>query len=404
MVKLIHDLSQLTSKKILLAGDLMLDRYTFGKAGRISPEAPVPVLLVEREHSLPGGAGNVALGLKALNQKVVLLGRVGDDSAGEHLKAVLEERGIASDDLVVEANYTTPVKNRLIADRQQMLRIDREKSRPLDAETERLVIERIPSLLEGVSLVALSDYAKGFLTEGLIQALIKEAKKRDILVVIDPKGLDFYKYRGAYLIKPNLKEAYLAAKAPSDLPLSQVARIILEETGVDKLLVTRSEEGVSIFDKETQKDFPVQVKEVVDVTGAGDTVLAMIASAIASNLPVETAALLANTAASLALEHVGCCQITLKEISTRLLDQHAEDKMIESVHRPALEFALKDRPHTIFELKDERTLSPDLYEKISKLKTLSEHTIVLNVEAFDHSEAFVRMLASLKEVDFILKK
>ncbi|MCB1114653.1 MAG: HldE protein [Chlamydiia bacterium] len=403
MVKLIGELSLLKPKAILLAGDLMLDRYTIGKASRISPEAPVPVLLAKEEKMLPGGAGNVALGLKALGQKPMLLGRVGNDSSGDLLKRTLEDQGIHANHVYIDNTSMTPVKNRLIADHQQMLRIDHENVSPLSPEVEAEIIERLPELLSQVSIVALSDYGKGFLTESLIQAIIVSANEKDIPVIIDPKGIDFTKYRGAYLVKPNLKEAYQAAKAPADMPLDEVAMRILEDTGVQKLMITRSEEGISIFDREKREDFPVQVKEVVDVTGAGDTVLAMLAATLASKLSLAKAASLSNVAASLALEHVGCHQVTLNDIVQRLLDQHAEDKLIESIHRPALEFALKDYPHSFIEITDETALSEALYEKIRALKVNSAHTLVMQVDEKSRSPAFLQMLASLKEVDFILK-
>lgn len=381
----------------------MLDRYTFGKASRISPEAPVPVLVAKEEKSLPGGAGNVLLGLVKLNQEVIMLGRVGNDDAGNTLKALLKSSGGVVSHIATDPTHITPVKHRLIADRQQMLRIDHEVVTPLDAQVEKHIIESLPTLLKEVDLVALSDYGKGFLTESLIQAIITEAKKQQIAVIVDPKGLNFSKYRGAFLVKPNLKEAYGAAKAPLEADLNEVAASLLQNNQIEKLFITRSEAGISLFDAASRQDFPVTIKEVVDVTGAGDTVLAMLAAALASGLKLEKAAPLCNVAASLALEHVGCYQVGLDAVSQRLLELHAEDKFVDKIHEPELTHALMGRPHTIFEVTDEKALDPVLYEKIRSLKVQPDHTVVMRLSAELKSSSFARMLASLKEVDFIVK-
>jgi D-beta-D-heptose 7-phosphate kinase/D-beta-D-heptose 1-phosphate adenosyltransferase len=403
MVKLLQHLSALKRNKILLAGDLMLDRYTFGKASRISPEAPVPVLVAKEEKMLPGGAGNVLLSLVKLNQEVVMLGRIGQDSAGSDLKSLLESSSGVVSHIVVDRTHITPVKHRLIADRQQMLRIDHEVVTPLDPQVEEAIIRNLPSLLHEVKLVALSDYGKGFLTESLVQALIVEAKKQKVPVIVDPKGLDFKKYRGAYLVKPNLKEAYGAAKAPLEADLNEVAASLLQNNQIEKLFITRSEAGISLFDAESRQDFPVTIKEVIDVTGAGDTVLAMLATALASGLKLDKAAPLCNVAASLALEHVGCYQVGLEAIARRLLEIHAEDKFIDKAHEPELVHALKGRPHTIIEVRDEKVLDPLLYEKIRGLKVQPDHMVVMRLSAELNSPSFAQMLASLKEVDFIVK-
>ncbi len=312
------DASLISQKKILLAGDLMLDHYTFGAVERISPEAPVPILHVQRDEIRPGGAGNAILNIKTLGIKVSALGRVGNDETGRQLIKLLQGEDVEVSGVVVDPHYITPRKNRIIASQQQLIRIDYEKFAPLPPELEKALIEKLPSLLEGVDTVALSDYDKGFLTPTFIQALILEARSRNIPVIIDPKGRDFSKYRGATLIKPNLAEAIFASGLSANHLLDEIAEAITSKAEIDHLLITRSEKGISLFSQAKRFDFPANVREVKDVTGAGDTVLAVMAMALATNLSLENGAKLANIAAGLAVEHVGCARITLKEIEAYL--------------------------------------------------------------------------------------
>lgn len=395
-------LPHLGTEKILVIGDLMLDCYTIGKASRISPEAPVPILLVKDERSLPGGAGNVALNLLSLGQEVVLIGRFGDDLAGKYLLKALIDSNISTDSIFLEPGYKTPVKNRIIADNQQMIRIDHEINSALTEEVEARIISSLPKLLEDVSAVAISDYGKGFLTRNLLKAVIKEARSRGIVVAADPKGADFTKYEGAFVLKPNLKEAYAAANLTEESTLEQVASALLHGAQVDNLMITRSENGISLFDHLKRQDFPVKVKEVKDVTGAGDTVLATLTACLASKMTLTQAAELSNVAASLAIEHVGCARITLADMTARLLEDHAPDKLVDAVNAQALHYALQNREHSIIELHDESTLDPALYQQIQALKVHANHTLVMKLPPTPSSTSFVSMLASLKEVDFIV--
>ena len=403
MVRLMAPLSLLKPAKILVVGDLMLDRYTMGKASRISPEAPVPVLHVKKELSLPGGAGNVALNLVSLGQEVVLVGRYGLDSAGRELAEALKSEGINTRGLFADDQFQTPIKNRIIADSQQMIRIDHEEISLLSQSLEKKILEAFPELLEGVKVVAISDYAKGFLSKGLLAGIIAEAKKRNILVIADPKGADFQKYRGATVLKPNLKEAYAASKMPLEATLDEVAQKLLEIAEIEELLVTRSEAGISIFNRTLRRDYPVKSKEVKDVTGAGDTVLAACAAALASDLTLDQAAELANIAASIVVEHVGCARVSLAEMAARLLDEHASHKIIEPPLKEAFHFALKGRPHTIIELSCQATFDNLLFQQIQKAKTSPIHTLVMSVPASPACPDLIPMLTSLREVDFVLK-
>ncbi len=239
MVKLSGMLSRFSPVRVLVIGDFMLDTYTAGKVKRISPEAPVSVLHVQKKESLPGGAGNVVLNLISLGAKVIAVGRVGFDAAGDELRDSLEREGVDIENLLLQKGYKTPVKNRLIADAQQILRVDFESLSPLPGQIEQEVLERLPQLMEKVQIIAISDYAKGFLSPLLLQKIIQMASSKEIPVIVDPKGNDFSKYSGATVINPNLSEAYAAAKLPADAPLDQVASVILQSCGVEMLIVTR---------------------------------------------------------------------------------------------------------------------------------------------------------------------
>lgn len=311
-------------KKILIAGDLMVDLYTMGEVQRISPEAPVPVVRVIEEIRRPGGAGNAALNLLSLGMDVSIFGRVGKDEGGSQFLHAMQQELINTDGIFVDPSFQTPLKNRMIAAGQQLLRVDYETPAPLSAFMEKEAIEKLPALLEEVSVVAISDYAKGFLTPSLLAALIKEAKLRHIPVIVDPKGIDFSRYRGATVLKPNLSEAITASGLSLETPIDEVAEHLLERLIVDSLMITRSQHGISLFcRKEGRRDFPAHVHEVKDVTGAGDTVLAVIAASMANAISLDEAAKLANVAAGLAIEHVGCARISLAELTARLVEKES---------------------------------------------------------------------------------
>jgi rfaE bifunctional protein kinase chain/domain len=299
MVKLARILSQLRPFKALVLGDFMLDSYTTGRVKRISPEAPVPVMEVIKQEYRAGGAGNVVLNLASLGATVLAIGRIGADSEGTLLKTHLSEADTTA--LLVEPGYRTPVKNRLIADSQQLLRIDFETISPLSPSLEEQLIQELPALISDIDVIAISDYGKGFLSNRLLSFVLTLAKEKKIPAIVDPKGLDFKKYKGATIIKPNLSEAYAAAKCPSSATLDEVASELKHLS--EYLLITRSEAGISIFDSQgTRSDFPVRSKEVKDVTGAGDTVLAMICLGVANNLSTDVVVELANIAAGLSIQ------------------------------------------------------------------------------------------------------
>ncbi|MCH9613218.1 MAG: Bifunctional protein HldE [Chlamydiia bacterium] len=359
----------------------MLDHYTVGHVSRISPEAPVPVLKVCDEHNLPGGAGNVCQNLEALGSEVALIGRVGNDSAGKAFKRFFAN----TTGILTQPSYKTPVKNRLIANSQQLLRTDLEEIIPTTRKLEKSAL----MLAAEAEVVAISDYGKGFLTDSLLTELMCLG----LPTLVDPKGEDFSKYRGATLIKPNLKEAMGAVKTPGTL--DQVAEQLLETTRVKYLLITRSQDGISLFtDCGKRHDFPVHSKEVVDVTGAGDTVLSVISVAMANKLPIEEAVRMANIAASIAIEKVGCARVTLAEIGERMLT-----KVVDASHVFLFRKVLEKNAHKFLEVASTDHLPLDVLEEIQG--SLEEKLVVVVED--DASERLISLLASFEQVDFVLR-
>lgn len=399
MVRLAGMFSKLMPKKILTVGDLMLDKYTKGSVSRVSPEAPVVILKTESEEYKPGGAGNVVLNLKALGADVALLGRVGKDFAGKELEKLLSSSEV---DLFLQTQegYLTPLKNRLIAGGQQLLRIDSEDNTLLPAFLEKKIIEEIPQLVSLVDAVAISDYKKGFLSTSIIQALIKAAEEREIPLVVDPKGVDFSKYYGAFAIKPNLKEAYEAAKLSREEPLEKVAEVLLKETACKFLFITRSEDGVSLFDeKGKRQDFPTFPKEVIDSTGAGDTFLATLTFALANGMGAALSAEVGNLAAGIAVEQLGCVGVTLSQLAQSLLKYDIGSKIFEEDHLLVLKEALKDVKVSVLALADEFTGA--VFKMIEEIKS-SGGRLLVYLEAGREDE--IDLLVALPSVDFVILK
>lgn len=407
MVKLVGILSRLGPANVLVIGDMMLDVYTFGKARRISPEAPVAVIHVESEEHRAGGAGNVILSLISLGTNVVAIGRVGDDSAGDRLISSLAKEGVDTQAIIRQNDYITPVKNRIISHSQQMVRVDYEQVMPLSEQSESMIIERLPTLMEGIQVVAISDYGKGLLSRNLLAAVISAANERGIPVIADPKGTDFSKYAGATLVKPNLSEAIAAARLTDQASLESVAKNIFDSTKIKHLMITRSEAGISLFNHDgVREDFPVHAREVKDVTGAGDTVLAMLSYAIANGLSYPEAIQLCNISAGLAIEHVGCARVTLGDVSRRLLSMNHVNKIFDEDHLISLQRILKERQYSTLHLSGNNGegLSYAVFKDIRKLAENKEIDLLIEIDDVSADHPFVEMLALLEEVDFIFVK
>lgn len=298
----------------------MLDVYTFGTVKRISPEAPVPVLRVSHDRQQPGGAGNTVLNLVSLGMRVIPVGRVGCDAGGNAFRELISRESVTTRWIVTDSEFQTPTKNRMIADNQQIVRIDYETPTPLSKEIEEQVVKELPLILKDVSVIAISDYAKGFLTPKFLKKIIQHAKETNIPVIVDPKGIDFKRYNGASVLKPNFSEAVAAARLSCDATLEAIGHQILQDVDIESLVITRSQEGITWFERSgKKKDISCCELEVRDVTGAGDTVLAVMTAARANGIDMENTLMLANLAAGLAIQRVGCARISLADLAERLI-------------------------------------------------------------------------------------
>lgn len=406
MVGLSGVISRLHNRKIMVVGDMILDTYTIGKARRISPEAPVAVIHVQHEESRPGGAGNVMLNLVSMDAEVVAVGRVGDDHAGSTLRAALAQEGVDLRGLVVQPHMATPVKQRVIAENQQIVRVDYEQAIPISEQLEQQLVEQLPELLTDVAMVAISDYGKGFLSKKLLAAIVAQARARAIPVIADPKGTDFGKYSGVTVIKPNLSEAYAAAGLPLEACLDDVAAKVLALSQADVLMITRAEAGISLFQRDgSRQDFPVRAREVKDVTGAGDTVLAMLTYALANRLPIAEGVMLSNIAAGIAIERLGCARVTLAQLARRLLEDDVGNKVFDGEHVPLLKQALTGRSFSLLGISGKQGLTPAIFAAIHRLaRRDSAHDLVIYLLDEEPDEGFVTMLAALHDVKFIIEK
>jgi len=299
---------------VVVAGDVMLDRYLFGSTGRISPEAPVPVVHVQETDDRPGGAANVAVNLASLGVATRLVGVVGKDDAADALRAILKGRDIHCDFHVVE-DRPTITKTRVQSRGQQLIRLDQENAAAMPGDE---VVKVLQQSIKGAGAVVLSDYGKGALTD--VATMITVCRKAGVPVLVDPKGEDFEKYRGASVITPNQSEfEAVAGVCDSDEALVSRARKMLDDLNLDALLVTRSEKGMLLLEADMEPVFlSTQAREVFDVTGAGDTVIATLAGAVASGQDLPSAAALANLAAGLVVRKIGVATVTTGEISMSL--------------------------------------------------------------------------------------
>ncbi len=397
--------SRFKKHNILVVGDFMMDSYTIGTVKRVSPEAPVIIVNAKQVENSPGGAGNVVLNLISLGAQVTALGRLGNDVVKEELITYLKKEKANTAHLYTQKGYRTPIKNRIIANSQQIVRVDFEENDPLSEVLEKQIIDDLPKILKTISVIAVSDYAKGFLTKKLLRAIIDKANELNIPVIIDPKGTDFEKYQGAYLIKPNASEAYLASGYDDTMPLELAANKILQQTKIENIMITRSNKGISLFQNNRREDFPVKVKEVIDVTGAGDTVLAVLTFALCSQVPLSQAAVLCNLAAAEVVEHLGCARISIKTLAELVLSQHLDNKVFSQNYLPVLQFILDHENFVLLQMSLGLYLTPSFFSQIKQLK--KEHKdckLVVYLENEPRDTALIELLASLSEIDFIIKK
>lgn len=391
-------------KNVLVLGDFLCDLYTKGKAHRVSPEAPVVVLHVEEQHRLAGGAGNVVFNLQALGANVFPIGLIGDDQDGKALLESFQIMKISTEGIFRSTSVTTIVKNRMIADSQQLLRVDFEKKYDLSNELEDEIISYILKVIPNFDVIAISDYQKGFLTNKILKKTIECARKFSIGVVVDPKGDNFEKYLGATYIKPNAKEAYLAAKSPSTEAIQSVARRLLEKGYCDAYIITRSELGMTYFSVAGDElHFPVKVKEVVDVTGAGDTALAMITMCLANKIDISSTIPLANIASSIAIEKLGCAHVSLASVASRLIELDLKDKFISIDHLEILKVLLRNQPYILYFLDEVDSWDLQLIDELKKsLSRFPDFKKIIFYKNGKYSSIIQQIISSFEEADYII--
>jgi D-beta-D-heptose 7-phosphate kinase/D-beta-D-heptose 1-phosphate adenosyltransferase len=310
-------LDQCRGAAVGVVGDVMLDRFVWGKVNRISPEAPVPVVEIEREDYHLGGAANVARNLASLGGTPLLLGIVGEDEAGATLRRVFGERGLSADALLSDPSRRTTVKTRIIAQGQQVVRADWESTEDISGDVESRSLALVEGLVARAQALVFSDYSKGALTPKVIERGIAAARARRVPVLVDPKLRRYRLFRGVTLLTPNLSETerFTGISIRSDEDLQQAAGKLLEELDCGAVLVTRGEDGMSLFEKGLAPlHIETAAREVFDVSGAGDTVIATAALALACGTTLPRAAMLANRAAGIVVGKLGTATVTPDEL------------------------------------------------------------------------------------------
>jgi len=321
------DISKFDHCHLMVVGDLMIDEYVWGEVERISPEAPVQVVSVKNEDCTLGGSGNVVNNLVALGAKVSVLGVTGTGRGRKLLLNRLDNLGVDAQGVIRERSRPTTKKTRIIADHQQVLRIDRETKKEIAASTLKSLKALAAKIIPSVDLILISDYGKGLITSAFIADLVKIAKQNNKITIADPKGLDFTKYSGVTLLTPNSKEAALASgvEISDQKDIAAAGKILIEKFGIEKLLITCGKDGMVLFEPD-HKPFKISTKarDVYDVSGAGDTVMAVLGLGMAVGLPLREAVTLANTAAGIVVGKVGTATVSKRELS-HALNQTSRD-------------------------------------------------------------------------------
>ena len=317
-------LDRAAGKRILVIGDLMLDEFVWGKVGRISPEAPVPVVEVTGESFFPGGAANVARNLREFLDRVSVIGLIGKDRSGQQLRQLLAERKIDISDSIEDEKFPTIVKTRIIARHQQVVRVDRESiARPSTTQIGK-VLTAVRKKLDNIDAIIFEDYGKGFVTRELVAQIAREARAAKKLVTADPNPQNLIDWSGMTAVKPNRAEAFLAAGIPDrdseaspkkDVDLVHAGKELLQKWGVQYLLVTLGEHGVMFFEKgKRPHHIPTKARDVFDVSGAGDTAIAMFTLALVCNATPLEAAQIANHASAVVVGKLGTATVTRDEL------------------------------------------------------------------------------------------
>ncbi len=316
---------RLAHTNVLVIGDVMLDRYTYGEVTRISQEAPVPILAIEREVALPGGAGNVVRNLTALGAATAFISVVGDDQAGSDLTGLVGGQPNVEPWLLVQGGRTTTLKTRLIAAGQQLLRADREQTDPIHPKLADRLIRIAVDAMAATSVTVLSDYGKGVLSADVPARLVEAAKKTGRKLIVDPRGSDFGRYAGADVVMPNRQELSAAARMPVETEAQIVAAAswLLRQHGFGAVVVTRGNDGMTLVDANGSQHFPAEAADVFDTSGAGDTALAALGAALAAQLDLSVAVRLANLAAGISVGKVGASVVREADFLAALTPQHS---------------------------------------------------------------------------------
>lgn len=319
--RLIEIVNRFDKAKVLVIGDVMMDEYIWGDVSRISPEAPVPVVKVMKETFIPGGAANVVRNINSLGGKVYLVGIIGNDSLGKKLKKTLTKSGVSTRSLIIDRSRPTTRKTRIIAHSQQVVRIDKEKTDSATSPIRKRLMNALERFINRMDIIIVSDYGKGIITPSILKKIFSLASKSKKKVVIDPKVGHFRDYRGATILTPNKNEARVALGGvlTEEESIHSIGKKILRELDLEALLITRGAEGMSLFQKDKKViDIPTVAQEVYDVTGAGDTVTAVLALGLATGADFLSSARIANFAAGIVVREIGAATVSKKELLERI--------------------------------------------------------------------------------------
>lgn len=358
-MQIIQDMVLKSQPNILVIGDLMIDEYLWGDCERISPEAPVQIVDIKKETTVLGGAGNVISNLVSLGASVEVLSVIGDDEVGVLVKSMLSKQGVKAS-LVEQKGRKTSRKTRLMASHSQVVRYDKESKNPISLESVKALFEKFQEKINSYDIVLLSDYNKGVLTKELLEKVIVYANKNGKKVLVDPKGNDFTKYKGAYLLTPNKKEAELASKIKIENSddLKEALQKLKDEVNLAVSVITLSENGIAILENDEVVIKPTVAREVYDVTGAGDTVLASLGFALSLGCDIFTSVEFANLAAGVVVGKIGSATATLDEI----------EEYQATLHKSSIELHIK---------------TFDQIEKISKRLKKQNKKVVFTNGCFD---------------------
>ncbi|RLB44336.1 MAG: D-glycero-beta-D-manno-heptose-7-phosphate kinase [Deltaproteobacteria bacterium] len=320
--KLLAALERFSSAKIAVVGDIILDQYIWGSVSRISPEAPVPVVEVAKETKMLGGAANVISNLVALGAEPVLYGVIGDDQTGEEILSMMRDIGLSTDSILVEAGRSTSIKTRIIAHNQQVVRFDKESRRPIADEVMQQILDIASQAVAETDIILISDYGKGVVSRELVKGLKALTEKLEVPIAVDPKTGNFACYQGVEIITPNNDEAsgYCRFNIEGEETLLKAGEVILQELDCNAVLITQGKDGMTLFERGgTVTHISAVAKEVYDVTGAGDTVIATLCLGVAAGLDLVSSSLIANFAGGIVVGKVGTSVVSTEELRAAIM-------------------------------------------------------------------------------------